>query len=441
MDNTSGALRGNSIDDMGIVFSIQVTEDTVITFSHANIKNFIMYNQMNTAPSGSFELMDTGILKDYGLVSGMYGNLIFTGTSDNDESKVSGINIYISECKSIGESQVNDLYTVKWIAGNPEQSIHIDIVAEGKNSIEAMKYVMDQYNTPYLNKLEDDDTTDAMNWLLVKENMWGKLDTIINRSYKKNDYMFWTLDDVNSNINISSLSREKSEEIRYIFYPSESGFNTSKGGRIVENGITHYPYMKFSKSNYLGKLSSAIYPNISFIGFPRDNGEDYGVADIRQEKFIDFLLGIGDDKIQEIIEHKNVAKVNASYGEFNIKYHNKNGHRMYSISDTYRRYKISTYSKGLNITLFNQMGPPIGSKCGSIVYKSGRSSKGLNEVDERFTDEYIVVGKIIEYEGQKTTYSGNSMTGPTPFKVTLILSSDNYMEKGKEVKTDLSENA
>jgi hypothetical protein len=155
---------------------------------------------------------------------------------------------------------------------------------------------------------------------------------------------------------------------------------------------------------------------------------------ITQEKFVEFLSRIGDNKIEEIIENTGINKDNAAFGEFKLKYHTKNGHRMYSISDIYRKYKISTYSKSLNITLYNQVGPPIGSNCGAVVYKTGRSIKELNEIDEKFTDSYLVLGKIIQYEGNKTTTSGHLMTGPTSFKTTIILGSDNYEARGKEIQ-------
>jgi hypothetical protein len=434
MDNTSGNLRGNSTDDLGIILIIQVTDDVTITFSHANIKNFVYYNQMNTRPFGSFELMDTGTLRDYGLVSGMYARLAFTGASDNEQTKISEIDIYINHCKSIGETNVNEVYEIKWVAGNTVQNRRTDIIAPSNSSVGALKHILNNYSTSFDSTLEDSFSSDAMNWLVVKENMWDKLDSIVSRSYKKDDYIFWSHDDVNSSFYISSLESEKSIDFRYAFYPSELGFNSTRDGKIVKDDVTYYPYQSFNKSNYLGKLSESLFPNISFIGFPSENGSELPTADVRQEKFVEFLSRIGDNKIEEIIENTGINKDNAAFGEFKLKYHTKNGHRMYSISDIYRKYKISTYSKSLNITLYNQVGPPIGSNCGAVVYKTGRSIKELNEIDEKFTDSYLVLGKIIQYEGNKTTTSGHLMTGPTSFKTTIILGSDNYEARGKEIQ-------
>ena len=435
MSNLSSALRGNTLNDMGIILSIQVTTEDLITFSHASLKNFVYVNGFNRKPTGSFQLMDVGDLRDYGLVSGMYATLTFTGTSDlGDETKLSKLDIYIDLCESIGESSSGDIYKINWSAGSVFTRSKNDNIYPSKNSIVAMKDIFNDYGIGAEVKIEETETTDVMNWLTVKDDMWGKLDTVVSRSYKNNDFMYWVYDDVNSRYVVSSLNTEILNSKTYMFYPNESGLNTTGVGKYTKDDITYYPYMRFSKANHLGRVYSDLFPNIAFIGFPNEleSGEiDQGNID--SLSFMELLENLGDIKYSEILKQLSIDQVGATFGDYSIKYHNKNGHNIYSIAEIYRNYKMATYSKTLSITLVNQVGPPIGSTCISVVYKSGRSLNSMTEVDEKFTDKYIVASKRIEYSGSKISKTGNETSGPSPYITTLILISD-YYGKGEEVE-------
>ena len=435
MSNLSSTLRGNTLNDMGIMVSIQVTQDDLITFSQASLKKFVYVNGFNRKPSGSFQLMDSGELRDYGLISGMYGTLTFVGTSDAaDETKLSTLDIYIDVCESIGESSTNDIYEINWSAGNVRNRSKTDNIYPSKNSIVAIKDIFSDYGIGAQVRLVETDTTDVMNWLTVKDDMWGKLDTVVSRSYKNNDFMYWVYDDVNSRYVVSSLNTEKATSRNYVFYPSESGLNSTGVGKYSKDDITYYPYMRFSKANHLGRVYSDLFPNIAFIGFPNEleSGEiDQGNID--SLSFMELLENLGDIKYSEILTQLSIDQVGATFGDYSIKYHNKNGHNIYSIAEIYRNYKMATYSKTISVTLVNQVGPPIGSTCASIVYRSGRSLDGKTIVDEKFTDKYIVASKRIEYSGTKISKNGNESNGPSAYITTLILISDNY-GKGEEVE-------
>ena len=99
---------------------------------------------------------------------------------------------------------------------------------------------------------------------------------------------------------------------------------------------------------------------------------------------------------------------------------------MYSFADTYREYKLATHAKRVELQIYNNLGPPLGSKVSFIktsdAYKSGDAS-----YDKVVSDKYILIEKVISYNVKKANVAGGNETmASSNFITKLTLISDNF---------------
>jgi len=276
--------------------------------------------------------------------------------------------------------------------------------------------------------------TDNMNWITPQSNLWDQLDAVVQRSYRNNDYIFWSWDDVNDTFKISSFDIEKKLDNKYILMESDNAVgstNTSKA-LSTKGDFTIWYYDNVQKMNRLGINYTKIFPNIAFSGIIEGELESSG---FRQVSFIDMLKERGDDKIEEILAYEDGQPL--SYGDLVIKRHWPNNvHKMYSFSDIYRDYKLGVYAKRVEVQIYNNVGPPLGSKVTFIKTSDGFKT-GDTSYDKTFSDEYIIIEKVITYNAKSPTVtaSNEKMTSAN-FITKLTLASDNFdpSNNGKAVE-------
>jgi len=420
-----GAATTNLDSELNIV--IQFGE---ILITHADLLRFEYSNAINTVPSGQFTLIDKN--SDFVKAkSGDFGRIIFTNTTDVATDKFSSIEFIVDDIIQEDVVAANSVYRLMWSAGNKAQLKKKTRSFSG-NSVDAMAEVfniMEIENNPYPSDASK--PTDRMVWRNIQENMWDQLDTIVSKSFLKNDYLFWAWDDVNNKFKISSLGLEKEYEDRFILtQSSESVTSTSAGKAFLDNpNFTIWQYDKQKTMNDLGKHREKLFPNVSFSGI---RGSKLLTAGVKQASFSELLTEMGDIKQNEVMEASGLDDKTDTFGNLKIKRHwPNNTHNLYSFADIYRNYKISTYAKIIMVQTYNNVGPALGSKVSVIKMGDDYRIRGLS-LDVDFSDAFIVQEKLISYN----PVTDLSPTGPKnvnlEFVTTLKLVSDNFAGTGEE---------
>lgn len=400
-------------------------------YSQGSIQFFQYMNKMNDKPSGEFVIEDSSndFLK---LKSGDFGNIIFTATSDDPSSKLSIINFVITSIQKEKVVSTNNIYRISWYAGNKNMILTTTKAFTG-NSIDALENILTTSDVENINAFPSGVTksTDVMTWRCIQENMWQQLGTIVEKSFLKNDYIFWCFDDVNNNYKISSLETEKSYVDRYVVIESSDSITTTEFGKIFLNStnFTIWKYDLSHQSNDIGQYRDKLFPNVSFLGIRDTNILSVSIG---SNTFSDLLLQIGDDRQKDILEYTGLTDPNDSFSSVKVRRHwVNNTHSNYSFADLYRDYKISTYCKKIDVVIYNNIGPPIGSKVSLIKLGDTYKISGFS-INEEYSDSYILQEKFISYD----TISRVTNKGPIPKNAhiitTLRLVSDNFNKTGTE---------
>jgi len=404
-----------------------------LVYTSNSILDFNYVNEINRAPSGVFTLTDLN--SDFlAIKSGDDGVIFFIGSSDDKNQKQSSISFIIDEIQELLNSGANTAYIIKWSAGI-KSLLKKETRAFKGNSIDSIVDTCNSYQYNVNNYFElygYESPSDTMTWRFIQNNFWESMDTVISKSYLKNDYMFWAVDDVNDVIKISSLNLENSFDIENIFIYSIDA-NTSdmeSKAQLLTRDVTIWSYAEDIRTNELGKNRDKLFPNVSFSGVT--NGE-FNQAKFNQKCFLSVLQSMGDNKISELQDVTGFNAMNDVFGDLQIRRHwPNNTHKMYSLSDIYRDYKISTYGKVIYVKIYNNIGPELGSKCAVMTYSRNMSVVG-ESYDNIYTDTYILHSKVIKFKTVEATTTGRIKgTGNAVMITILKLVSEHYNSSGFE---------
>lgn len=421
--NTSASLRTNSRNDLNIVF-----ECAGQLFTTSMISDFTYENEINIKPHGTFILKDVGNLSTIGLQSGSYGFLYFTNTSDGVEEKTMSLPIYLDDVENFDKNNQFFRYKVKWSAGNLKQmNVRQSDVISQSNSTDALKKIFDLREAtvaPYNGATKP---TDNMNWIVVNQDMWQQLQSIVSKSFLPNDFIYWVWDDVNNKFKISSIATEFNKKDSYLLIRDVDVINSTIDATqiIGQNELIIWRYDAYKKFSVLGSLYKKLFPNVSFLGVPTGIIKSGG---IKRQNFMTLLKTIRDNKLSDVLSQTGLGDDGAVFGELQIRKQHLNGHDLYAFADIYRDYKISTYAKMFMSQLYNSVGPPIGTYVSVFNVDNTTNSSGVVEVDNKFSDRYMVVKKIIQYKGKTNSSMGKEIDASTNFSTTLFLASDNYLD-------------
>lgn len=402
-----------------------------LVFTSASLLRFDVYNAMNTIPSGLFVLVDKN--SDFVVAkSGDYGTMYFTDTSDTNMEKASEIPFIIDEMTQIEHNGANSAYQIKWSAGN-KSALRTTTRAFKGTSLEALMDICEYHENlgvELLTDLEFEKPNDSMTWRYIQDNMWESLESVVSRSYMKNDYLFWAFDDVNNYIKISSLNLEKSLEDSHLFIHSDNGSSAGREvrRRYVEPEVTVWAYNGETRANELGKNRAKLFPNVAFSGV---SDTDLNQAGFKKACFASVLKSMGDDKQAEMQDITGLNDTNEVFGDLQVRRHwPNNTHKMYSLSDVYRDYKISTYGKVMYVKIYNNVGPSIGTKASILAMSNDMKVRGLN-IDTTYTDTYILAEKAIHFGTAEGTTTGRVKgTGNDEMITILKFVSDNFGTNG-----------
>lgn len=425
MASLSASVRENSFNELNVLVEINK-----FVYTRTSLSEFVYENEINKQPHGSFILKDSGQLDESMLQSGSYGILYFTNTSDRNELKRMAMPIYIEESEFINKVDIFIYYKIKWKAGSiQQQSIRDNDVIAQSNSTDAIRKIFELRDVevePYSGSRP----TDNMNWILTNKNMWQQLESVVNRSILPNDYIFWAWDEVNNNFRVSSLLKEFSTSSEQLIIRSIDALaSTSDVREITKNNISIWRYNEYKKNNILGSSYKSIFPNVSFLSVP---GGTIQNGSIRSQNFITLLTNLNDNKIQDVLEQTEIDPNNAKFGDLIIRKQSINGHKLYSIADIYRDYKVSTYAKIFICRIYNSVGPKVGSSV-SLLHMYN-TSEGKLEIDYNYSDKYFIKKKIVQYDGVSTNNVGRKLDAVTNYVTTLFLASDNYGENRKYIE-------
>lgn len=434
MGTQAGTIRSSLLGDLSVMISMDGA-----AFTQTEFMNFTLVNRINEPPSGFFRVFDlnSSFLKT---VSATYGNMIFTDTSDSLSKKESALSFYITDMKNEEVQSGSSKYLINWTAGIPNYNKKTTQAYTG-NSVKVMEEIFSKVNASNNIKLPSASyPSDNMTWLTPHSNMWDQLDAVVSKSFKPNDYIFWAWDDVNNTFKISSFLYEKGiNSPKYMIVESEQAIGSTDDVKDVfkDGSITIWRFDNCTMMNTLGSDRKKLFPNVSISGIM---GEDMVSTGFRQDTFAAILEEYAhDDKIKQVNELEPDGSA-ITYGDLVLKRQwPNNTHKMYSFSDVYRDYKLATYAKRVELQIYNNMGPPIGSKVIFLKTDDARRS-GVSGVNKVFSDRYIIIEKVLQYNpttpnvaaGQETVASAN-------FIMKLTLVSDNFTINTTETEEVIEE--
>lgn len=416
---------------------IVVKFDTV-TFTSTDITNFDLISSLNGVPGGQFLVNDknSDFIKQK---SGDYGIMAFNDINADGNQQLGAIPFIIDEFTEESKSDNNTVYRIKWTAG-------VNTALNKKNgyfkgtSFDALLDIAKKYGVKMVELVSTtnfDKPSDSMTWRYIQSNMWEALSTVVNNSYLKNDYLFWTYDETHDYLRLSTLGFEKARQDTNLFVYSTNAYTSGDESKvkIKKPELTIWAYASMVRSEEVGKSREHLFPNVSFSGVV---DTELKQAKFNKNCFADVVNSMGDDKQNEIIAGTGMDDKTNTYGNLQVKRHYpNNGHKMYSIADTYRKYKLHTYNKILYITIYNSLGPAVGTKCSVLVNGNNIKIRGYN-VDTTYTDSYIIDSKFVTYTTNVVKTTGRTVsTGTALFSTTLRLISDNFGDSGYKAVLDL----
>jgi len=392
-------VRSDAGSNLGLLI---VTDE--LAFTHANVSHFKFVNALNSRPVCDLSVVDnqSSMMRNRSL--GLLG-IYFTNTTDDIQKKQSGISGIIKSISNGQQVVGTSTYDIKWSAGNIDQ-LNVLTKAWNGSSVEVLGEIFKERKVEFTNTAKDNvESTDNMWWRFPQDTMWESLDACVEHSYVKDDYAFWAWDDINSKFNVSTFNLEMAQDDKYVFMEAQDANTSTSAGvtHLDSPKITIWSFDKHIKSNELGMNREKLFPNTYIEG----NGKG---ASVTKGCFGKVLGDMGDTSQETIANATDIKDPNTTFGPRKIVRHFPNNtHKFYALSKMYRDYKLATYGKVITIQLYNQMGPPIGSKVTVVTAGNDYKVRGMN-LDRVYSDKYIVAGKFYEWN----TVGENALGQETP---------------------------
>ena len=423
------------LDNNGL--QIMVTFSNGLLFDMGNLLSFYFINTINIKPSGYFRMADYGS-KNIQVNNGDFATVLFSNTTDNPSTaKASGFSILIDEITAEKTDGPNTMYLIKFSVCNKEQLVKKTVAYKG-NSVDSIRKIFDEYAVKY--SIAPDTTSkcaDKMTWRVISDNMWEQLDTITEKSFIPNDYLYWCWDDVNNIMKVSSFNTERSVDEYQLCLPSNDNIGTTGDSTTLlqKSNLVLYKYLGDKRYNDLAKNRDKLFPSVAFSGV-RDGKMQECL--VKGSCFEDTLASMGDNSRKDVLAASGLTDGKVAYGNLKIiRNWPNNVHNMYSVAPIFRDYKLATYAKKMNLQLHNTVGPVLGSKIGTIAMGLGYKTSGVIEYDNTYSDSYLVYSKVISYESSTTDRYGRKVNGSNPVCSTLTLISDNLKTSEEYIQSTL----
>ena len=416
---------------VGTSFSVSMTlKDRA--FDAASVSDLEMIIPMNGLPYGTYTLMVTN-LPDYKVDSGCYGTFMFLNTG-YPELDGKGFSYYVINAVETLTNEATAQLKIKWRCAT-EDTLKVKTMAITGNSLDAMIDVMKSYESPipYINEVSNTNSfTDTMTWRYVNANLEDMLVDTVKHSAINGDYLFWAFDEVTQKIRFSTLNTAKKVSPPLACIYSQDALTSTQSVEFTDPNTKSkiWLYAIEERSNQKGENIGEMFPNIVFSNVTRD-----GKADISKcggECFDRVVTSHGAMSSEKARDSYGVTDKNASYGELTVVDHFPlNTHKSYAIADELRKRILLEYSKMMNITILNSIGPAVGSRVYVRALKITKNGANGGS-DMYYTDSFIVLAKKIVKNNKissgalgNLTYSAND-----EYACVLVLGSNSVDVEG-----------
>lgn len=405
-------------------------------FSQSEFISFTLSIAINKAPTGELVLL---VRNGIGLSPSDAGNLLLlelNNVSDEKIEKSSSLMCIIDSVEEKESNAENNVYSVKFTAGTPEM-LSKKTAAYTGTSTSALEDIYAKFEVANSNSMKlvplnsSIKFADSMTWRCASDNFWEQMNVVTSRSYRENDYLFWLWDDVNDSITISTLQNASGLPDRYVFLQSDDSLGaTDVVKRISENpDYTVWKISEFKRGNNIGQSKEKLFPNTS-LGATSSTKQVTG--EIRGTCFSSAMNSMGNTSGKDIEEKTALAK-GSNYAELKVVRQNPNNtHNMYAVADTVRDYVMATYAKRVKTIMFNNPGPPVGSKVLFICVNNNAKTGTTEVVDPLYSDSYIVTAKHITYTSVGVDKIGRIAPETAKQRTVIELISNNFESNGLE---------
>jgi len=410
--------RTDSGSNLGLILAMDNN-----SFTHASVPNFNFSNVLNATPLCELSIIDTqsSFIRERSLG---FLSIYFTNTTDDVTDKSSVVTGIIDDIGTTQGVSGNTTQVIKWSAGTQSQLSNTTNAWNG-TSVHALAKIFEERKVDFNNMAEGKvDVADNMWWRFPQDTIWESLDTCVSHSYIRDDYLFWAWDDVNDIYKISSFNLEMAQDDRYLMIQSESAkTSTSAGKSLLDNPkITVWAFDNHVKRNELGKNRDKLYPNLYLSG--SKDGE-YKSSSVEKGCFSAVLGEMGDTSQVTIAEATDIKDPNTTFGPRKVVRHwPNNTHKFYSLAQMYREYKLATYGKVVYVQIYNQVGPPIGSKVTVLCAGNDYKIRGFS-LDRHNSDKYILAEKFFDWGTEKPNRLLKTVPTSSEWVTTLKFISNN----------------
>lgn len=414
----------------GLQFAVAIGD---LMFTDESIRNMTLFNGLNALPNGMFDIVMPAT-SSVVLTSGTYGSLFIINSGYDIDMK--GVPIYIEDVAQDSRNETSIFITIKWTLGFPDMHKQRTMALTG-TSTAVIQELFKGLNLPYTNKLVDaemDNADDSQVWRLINCSFDDALNEITEHAYVPNDFLFWCYNETAVSFEVSSfgVSKDKGSPQAIVYSPDAM---TSTGRAMKTNsanGGRMWMYYIESRENNKGKQRDKMFPNMLFFSLTEGKPE-VGACNGTCLNVIMKRLGTTDGAVEQ--ENYETGTEAQTYGEMKvIEDFPNNHHKMYALAQTMRERQLAEYSKVMQVGVFNNLGPAVGTRVAVLTYPTTKGN-GIIEPDECFTDIYIVLSKTIVKDttvkegllnNESATMAADVITTLTLVSNTPAMSKDGY---------------
>lgn len=377
-------------------------------FSANSVSEMTINFPMGAMPYGRFVLSVPTSMR-ISRESGQYGTLMFVNSG---HSYLDGrtFSIYI---KYIGQRMATaDLMyiTVDWVMGTPEFMGKQTFAINASTSVDALRDIFKRFgNISVMDMISASGKrpVDSMTWRFVNSDATESANDVVEHSNVPGEYLFWCYDETLSSIKIGGFDQELNT-MGDICVFSRNALQATGSATIEDSngGGRLWLYGNEIKDNVRGNARADMFPEIL------ENAVVGGKADVkgcRGDCFNNVAAQLGavsPDTAKEMygIDTSEKTEVPLVYGNLtSVSEFPLNVHKLYPLATTVRNRLLAEYSKMMKITVYNDLGPAVGSCVGVMTFLPDLQANGM-AVDVEYADKYIVLGKRSTLN--RTTSSG-----------------------------------
>lgn len=426
----------------GYTIFAKIGDDLVI--SQTEFVSFSFVIKMNEPPRGQLIILDRNGLGIHGNESGTYITFEFNHVGDRMEEKSSSMMCIIDSVEQMNDNGENLSYRIEFTAGTVEILEKINAAYTGTSS-NSLQGVYNKFNAWWADSFKfkqlngSISMTDSMTWRCISMNMWDQMRYITSKSYRENDYLFWFWDDVNDAISVSTLLNAKSQPSTYVFLENNNALGESDTVKLVKESpdATLWFFDKILRTGFVGKNKEALKPNTSVV--VQDAKQKKQVCgDVRGECFEKTMDSMGN-RSGNSIKHKPLSKAGPLANLNVVRPNPNNTHAMYSMADEIRARVMAGFGKRVTVTIYNNAGPPIGSRV-ALICMNTKAPVGAEDIlDKKYSDVYIVESKAIVYNALGQDRIGRIIPVSAKMTTTITLITDNISEPGIDNVREVTE--